>query len=117
MNCPTVTPTPTPTPPPGLLTCTKLEGKPDPGSLSPGDEVTFACIAVSDPDPINHFEFRVSTGSGTPVALPTVPATKTDGEYEGETTYEIPDYACYKVECRACTSSDSAECTQWGQAQ
>lgn len=107
-----------PVTPPEALSCLSLTGTPDPSGLSPGEEVALTCTASSDPTiPINHFEFRVSTDSGTPVTLPTVPATKTDGEYQGQTSYTLPDYGCYKVECRACTSSDSSECTEWGQAQ
>lgn len=104
--------------PPEALQCLSLLGEPDLSGLSPGDEVALTCTASSDPTtPIDHFEFRVSSDSGTPAELPPVSATKTNGEYEGATNYEIPDYACYKVECRACTSSDSSQCTAWGQAQ
>jgi len=105
------------TPPTEVLTCTSLTSPSAPSLLSPGAVISLTCKGTSDLNPINHFEFRVSSDSGTPVELPPVPATKTDGEYEGETTYEIPDYGCYQVECRACTSSDSTECTVWGQAQ
>jgi len=117
---PTATPTPTstPTPTPGPLTCISLGGAPDPTGLSPGDEVTLTCTGSSDPTiPVHHFEFRVSSDSGTPVELDPIDATKTNGDYQGQRLYAIPDYGCYKVECRACTSSDSSECTEWGQAQ
>lgn len=106
---PTATPTPTstPTPTPGPLTCIGLECTPDPSGLSPGDEITLTCTGSSDPTiPINLFEFRVSINGGVPVDLGSVET--------GQTTYIIPDYGCYKVECRACTPT---ECTEWGQAQ
>jgi len=102
--------------PPEALQCLSLLGEPEPSGLSPGDEVTLTCTASSDPTvSIDHFEFRVSSDSGTPVDLPSdEDPTKTNDEYQGEIAYEIPDYACYKVECRACTAT---ECTEWGQAQ
>ena len=106
------TPAVTPTPTPGPLVCLSLEGEPEP--TVPGEEITLTCTGSSDPAlPVDHFEFRVN---GTPFGT-NVSATKTDGTWEGSTTYEIPDYDCYEVECRACRSSDSSDCTVWGQAQ
>jgi len=113
-TCPTETDCLCPT---EILTCASLEGEPDPSGLSPNEEVTLTCIGSSDPnEAIDHFDFRVSIDGGTPVELGATPATGTDGEYQAQKSYAIPDYGCYKVECRACTSSDSSECTEWGQA-
>lgn len=106
---PVLTPTPTPT---QVLTCTSLMGV----TVSPGDKTTLICKGRSDPQPMNHFEFRVSIDGGTPTSLPNASATKTDSEYKGEINYTIPDYGCYKIECRACVSADSSGCTVWGQA-
>jgi len=114
---PTPTPTSTPTPTPTkVLVCVDLAGTPNPSGLSKGDKITLSCTGTSTPDPINHFEFRVGIDGGTPAPLPNASATKTDSEYEGKIDYTIPDYGCYKVECRACVSADSSNCTVWGQA-
>lgn len=98
------------------MTCLNLESEPEP--TSPGEEITLTCTGGIDPSlEINHFEFRVSIDSGAPIDLSPATATKTNGDWIGTTTYEISDYACYDFECRACKSSDSSECTVWGQAQ
>ncbi len=115
---PGVTPTPTPTP--GPLICLSLEGSPDPAGLSPGDEITLTCTGTSDPAlPIDHFDFRVSTDSAepTPISGPIGATEVSPGEWQANTTFVIPEYACYLFECRACRSSDSSECTAWGQAE
>lgn len=123
LQYPVISPTPTPTPIP--LTCIDLEGTPDPSTLSPGDEITLRCVGTSDPSlPVDHFEFRVTIDDGIPIDLgsaPSITRETTDTveeykEYSGYIKYTIPDYACYKFECRVCTSSDSSDCTIWGQA-
>ena len=114
---PTPTPTSTPTPTPTqVLSCADLTSTPGPSGLSSKDKITLTCKGTSKPKSMNHFEFRVSKDGGTPTNLPSAPATKTDSEYKGEITYTIPDYGCYKIECRACVSADSLDCTVWGQA-
>jgi len=108
-GCPTPTPTPTP-----VLSCTDLTVTPAP---TKGQKIVLTCTGTSVPDPINHFEFRVSVNGGTPNSLPNASAVKVDNTYKGEIEYTIPDYGCYKIECRACTSNDSSKCTEWGKAQ
>lgn len=107
------------TPPSEVLDCTSLTSPSAPSLLSPGAVISLTCEGTSGPNPIDHFEFRISIDEKEPIELASVEAeaTLTNEEYQGEITYTIPDYACYKVECRACTSSDSSECTQWGLAQ
>jgi len=97
--------------------CINLEGEPDPSSLEPNEEIALTCTGSGGlTTPVDHFEFRVGIDEETSTDLGSVPATKTDGEYQAQKNYTIPSYGCYKVECRACASSDSSECTEWGQA-
>ena len=119
-NISPITPTPTPTP---SLLCLDLTASPS-ASLIPthyhiigGNTVLFTCIGSSSSDnPINHFEFRVQINDGEWEKLGTAPASPTDGKYQGQKLYTIPDYGCYKVECRTCVSADSSNCTVWEQA-
>lgn len=121
-NCPAPTPTPTPTPEPTPtpkpLACTNLGGEPDPGTLLPEDEITLTCAGSSDPSIlIDHFEFRVQIDGGDWENLGTASASQTGEGYQGQKLYTLPDYGCYKIECRACVSEDSSDCTVWGQAE
>jgi len=115
---PTATPTPTPTPMPEPLICISLEGEPDPVTLQPPAEIILTCTGSSDPTiPIHHFEFRVQAEGEDWENLGAASASLTGNEYQGQKNYTIPDYGCYKTECRACASSDSSQCTDWGQAR
>lgn len=109
---PSVTPTPTSTPTPGPLTCISLLATPPPATKKPGDTITLTCSASGE-IPIEHFEFRVSIDSAQPIVLPTAIPTPVASQYQGQISYQIPRYGCYKVECRACGAQG---CTQWGQA-
>jgi len=101
-----------------LLSCLNLTASPSAETLQKESSVNFICKGNSDASrTINHFEFRVSIDSGVPIDLGSTPAATVSGGYEGQKNYIVPDYGCYQVECRACTSSDSSACTAWGQAQ
>lgn len=103
---PTATPTPIQVP----LVCVNLAPSPAVAQISKGDTITLKCTGTSSLTvPINHFEFRVTIGSSQPTVLPS--ATN------GQITYQLNNYGCYKFECRACTSTNSTQCTAWGQAQ
>lgn len=111
----TPTITPTPTPPTTQISCKSLTGEPSLAQLLPGKTVNLTCTANTDnATVISYFEFRVSIDSGSSSNLtPTIAATKVSNtEYRGEKAYPIPNYGCYKIDCRACTSS---KCSDWGQ--
>lgn len=106
-ECPETAPTPTP----GGLTCNSLTSQPAGATRKPGESINLTCTGAGQG--INHFEFRATIGSGGPTPIPSVAATGTTGQI----SYTIPEYGCYKIECRACTSADGSACTVWGKAQ
>ncbi len=101
-----------------ITTCLDLTATPSAEILKEGDQTQFTCRGSSGVDkPINHTEFRLQIDGGDWQALGTASVTKTNGEYEGSIAYDVSQAGSYRVECRVCTSEDSSECTQWGEAE
>lgn len=116
----TITPTPTIsiTPTPQPLICSTIRREPTGTIPKKGDAITIICASQADQTaPINHFEFRATINSGTPTPLSNSAATIVGNQYQGQINYLIPDYGCYLIECRACASVNSTQCTAWGQAK
>jgi hypothetical protein len=116
---PTVTPTITPTQVP--LACVSLTGGTNPESKKAGETLPLTCRGTRGTgSPINHFEFQVSINNGALIPQPTAAAQSSTpaGSYTGTINYVIPTpgYGCYNFECRACTSTNSTQCTTWGRA-
>ena len=102
------------------LACESLAANPSADTLDKGEETRFTCKGTSGVDNlINHAEFRlfiddVEQGLGD---LAKASVTKTNDQYEGSIEYTLPKTGDYRVECRVCTSTDSSQCTQWGETE
>jgi len=99
------------------LLCLDLTATPSVQTLKKGDDVEFACKGSSGAGSINHVEFRIQVNDGAWQSLGTAPVTQVGGEYQGVKSYKVPDAGDYRIECRACTSTDETACTNWGLAQ
>lgn len=102
-------PSPSPSlPPDQSLVCSSLSRNPA-TDLTIGDSVTFTCVGTASLVTINHYEFRLSSDGGATYSVISNNSTT------GTTNYTIAGSGDYVVQCRVCSSVNSANCTTWGQ--
>lgn len=113
-------PSPSPSPSP-KLECTNLtfntingvEAQPD-QTPQLNDEVTFTCRSGSyEPD---HFEFQYSFNGGNYQSLAQTSENRfVNNAWEADSEALTVETGSYIIQCRVCFSTDSSNCTQWGQ--
>ncbi len=91
------------------LVCNNISRSPT-GNLNVGDQISFACEGTSTNITINHYEFRLSSDGGTTYAA--LDSNNTTGSIN----YTVTAPGNYLTQCRVCSSTDSSQCTTWGQA-
>lgn len=90
-----------------ILSCTSLG--PQPSAAQPGQRLTFTCQAAAQNTTINHYNFRVN--SGTVSKVNTSAAT-------ANFNFTVPaGGGSFTVQCQVCRSPDENDCTAWGQTQ
>lgn len=103
------------------LLCLDLTADKDVTSLEKGDTIQLTCKGRSGADhPIHHMEFRVQIDGGSWTELgnnSSLLAITSNYESLGERDYIVPQTGNYRIECRACMSQDSTDCSSWGGAQ
>ncbi len=75
-----------------------------------GDNVTFTCLGSATNIAVNHYDYRLSSNNGSSYTA------LSHGNPIGSVSYAVQSAGNYIVQCRACSSVDTNNCTDWGLA-
>lgn len=112
---PDVSPGPSPSPVVGLA-CVDLTK--DTAAPKVGDAVTFTCesSAATGMSPVAFFRYSTDNGVNFSGAVPVAGIGVNPTTHKASYDITIDKTGDWEVQCRVCTDSSAASCTDWGQA-